>query len=48
MNKQEKIEQNKHIQELISDLKSNPSVNSKQTIQKLQQQLDEIDKNDLR
>ena len=44
MNKQEKIEQYKHIQELISDLKSNPSVNSKQTIQKLQQEIDELTK----
>ena len=40
MTKTEKLEKLKAIQEMISQLKSSPSVESKITIQKLQQQLD--------
>ena len=40
MTNEEKVEKFKHIQEMISQLKANPSVESKKTIQKLQQELD--------
>jgi hypothetical protein len=47
MTKQDKLDKFKHIQEMISNLKANPSVNSKKTIQQLQQQLDEMDNNEI-
>ena len=40
MTNEEKVEKYKHIQEMKSQLKANPSVTSKKTIQKLQQELD--------
>lgn len=39
---EQKINKIKSLQKIISDLKSNPSVDSKKTIQKLQQELDNI------
>ena len=39
---EEKINKINSLHKIISDLKSNPSVDSKKTIQKLQQELDNI------
>lgn len=42
MTLEEKTNQINAIQKMIVDLKTNPSLKSKNTIQKLQQQIDEI------
>tara|TARA_R100001509_G_scaffold164900_2_gene144136 strand:- start:777 stop:914 length:138 start_codon:yes stop_codon:yes gene_type:complete len=42
MTREEKLLKIKSLQEMIIQLKSNPSVESKKTIQSLQQQIDNI------
>ncbi len=42
MTQQEKTEKIKEISSMIVDLKSNRTINSKKTIQKLQQQIDSL------
>ncbi len=42
MTAQDKLDKIKSLHEMIVELKSNPSVESKRTIQRLQQQIDEL------
>tara|TARA_Y100000385_G_scaffold252075_1_gene275286 strand:- start:889 stop:1023 length:135 start_codon:yes stop_codon:yes gene_type:complete len=42
MTKQDKLDAIKSLHKMIIELKSNPSVESKKTIQSLQQKLDEL------
>jgi|TARA_B100000424_G_C22856860_1_gene456760 hypothetical protein len=44
MTKQEKIEKILSLNNMILELKANPHVKSRNTIQKLQQEIDEISK----
>tara|TARA_B100001093_G_scaffold504707_1_gene560920 strand:- start:777 stop:911 length:135 start_codon:yes stop_codon:yes gene_type:complete len=43
MKQQDKLDAIKSLQKMIIELKSNPSIESKKTIQNLQQKLDELD-----
>lgn len=42
MTAQDKLDKIKSLYEMIVELKSSPSIESKKTIQKLQQQIDEL------
>lgn len=42
MTKQDKLDAIKSLHKMIAELKKNPSIESKKTIQKLQQKLDEL------
>ena len=42
MTKQDKLNKIKSLHKMVIELKSNPSVESKKTIQRLQQQIDDL------
>mgnify|MGYP003637991185 FL=1 len=42
MNAEDRLSKIKELNSMIMNLKSNPTINSKKTIQKLQQQINEI------